>query len=331
MTLDVDIHLEQGSFRLEAQFAAPDGITVVFGPSGGGKSTLLSAIAGLKRCRGRIFLGPRTLADCAARLHVPSHKRGLSMVFQDARLFVHLTVRQNIDYARRRAPAARRREIGDVAGFFDIAALLDRPVGNLSGGEKSRVALARALVAAPDFLLLDEPFAALDGARRRSFMRVLLDMHRTYGLPMLVVTHDIDDAAALGTHLVGLRDGKVVAAGAFSEVSRTPAFGALLDSRDLGAALSAQALRSVHALSGQSVWLRADQVLLAGEAPRAISARNVLAGEVLSVQPEDEGSLVVNLRTEAGQILSRVTAEAARELDIVPGRALWALVKAHTL
>jgi molybdate transport system ATP-binding protein len=331
MTLDVDIRLEQGGFRLEAQFAAPDGVTVVFGPSGSGKSTLLSAIAGLKRCRGKIYLGPQALADCAARLHVPPHKRGLGMVFQDARLFPHLTVRQNIDYARRRAPAARRREIGDVAGFFDIAALLDRSVGNLSGGEKSRVALARALVAAPDFLLLDEPFAALDGTRRRSFIRILLDMHRTYGLPMLVVTHDIDDAAALGANLVALRDGKVVMSGIFSEVSRTPAFGALLDPRDLGAALPAQALRSVHAASGQSVWLRADQVLLAGEAPRAISARNVLAGEVLSVQPEDEGSLVVNLRTEAGPILSRVTSEAARELDIVQGGKLWALVKAHTL
>jgi molybdate transport system ATP-binding protein len=331
MKLDIDIRLALGDFRLEARFTAPDGITVVFGPSGGGKSTLLSAIAGLRRCRGKIYLGSRTLADCAARLHVPPHKRGLGMVFQDARLFPHLTVRQNIDYAYRRAPAAQRREVGEVAGFFDIAASLDRPVGNLSGGERSRVALARALVAAPDFLLLDEPFAALDGKRRRSFISTLLEMHRTYGLPMLVVTHDIDDAAALGSHLVGLRDGRVVASGTFSEASRTPSFSALLDLRDLGAALPARALRSVHAASGRSVWLRADQVLLAGEAPRAISARNVLAAEVLSVQWEDEGGLVVHLQTEAGPILSRVTTEAARELAIAPGRALWALVKAHTV
>ena len=331
MMLDVDIRLEQGEFRLNARFVAPDGITVVFGPSGSGKSTLLAAIAGLRRCRGRIYLGPRTLADCAARLHVSPHQRGIGMVFQDARLFPHLTVRQNIDYARRRAEVARRREVDEVAGFFDIVALLDRPVGNLSGGEESRVALARAIVAAPDFLLLDEPFAALDGARRRSFIRTLLDMHGTYGLPMLVVTHDIDDAAALGTHLVALRDGEVAESGPFVEASRTPAFGALLDSRDVGTAVPAQALRRAHDGGGRAVWLRADHVLLAGEAPRAISARNVLAGEVCTVQPDDGGNLLVGVRTEAGSILSRITPEAADELHIAPGLKIWALVKAHAL
>lgn len=331
MTLDIDIRLAQGDLRLDAQFTAPDGITVLFGPSGSGKSTLLSAIAGLKRCQGKIVLGPRVLANDAARLHVPPHRREIGMVFQDAHLFPHLTVRQNIDYARWRAPAGRRRDIHEVARFFDIVALLDRPVGNLSGGETRRVALARSLVAAPGFLLLDEPFAALDGTRRRAFIRILLEMHRAYGVPMLVVTHDIDDAAALGTHLVALADGKVVASGAFAAASRLPAFWALLDARDAGTAFPAHALRSAHGAAGHSVWLRADHVLLAGEPPRAISARNVLAGEVRSVQAEEGGSLVVALQTEAGPVLSRLTAEAVSALGIVPGRELWALVKAHSL
>jgi len=212
--LEVDVQITRGAFRLAAQFTASgDGITVLFGPSGSGKSSLLLGIAGLIRCDGTIRLGSRALDE------VPPHDRGLGMVFQDARLFPHLTARQNIAYAWQRAPADKRPQIEDVARFFDITAALDRPVGNLSGGEKSRVALARALAAAPDFLLLDEPFAALDGQRRRAFIDVLLKMHRNFHLPMLVVTHDIDDAAALASDLVALKAGQVVAKGLFHQAA----------------------------------------------------------------------------------------------------------------
>ena len=188
-TLEADIELKQGAFTLRARFAAPaEGITVLFGPSGSGKTTLLSLLAGFRRPdRGTVRLDGTDIADLA------SHRRGIGLVFQDARLFPHLTVRQNVAYAARRAPHGGL-SIEEAARFFDIAALLERPVGNLSGGEKSRVALARALVSRPDFLLLDEPFAALDGTRRRAFIAVLLDMHSVYKLPMLVVTHNIDDA-----------------------------------------------------------------------------------------------------------------------------------------
>lgn len=330
MKLDVDIRLEQGSFRLETCFVADDGITVLFGPSGSGKSTLLSAIAGLKRCRGKIYLGPRTLADCSARLHVPAHDRGVGLVFQDARLFPHLTVRQNIAYAQRRA-SRETIEIADAAAFFDIVPFLDRAVRNLSGGEKSRVALARALVSRPDFLLLDEPFAALDGTRRRAFIALLRNMHREYKLPMLVVTHNIDDAAALATGLVALKDGVVVASGAFDIASRTAAFSALLDTRDTGAPVAADALRSAHDADVRALWLRAGQVLLASEPPRAISARNVLQGQIRAIQAEGADSRLVKLHTQAGEILSRVTPDAVSELRLVVGGQAWALVKAHGL
>lgn len=330
MKLDVDIRLDQGRFHLDACFAAADGITVLFGPSGSGKSTLLSAIAGLKRCRGRITLGSRTLADCSARLHLPPHKREVGLVFQDARLFPHLTVRQNIAYARRRT-SRQTVEIADAAGFFDIAPLLDRAVTHLSGGEKSRVALARALVARPEFLLLDEPFAALDGARRRAFIALLRNMHRAYQLPMLVVTHNIDDAAALATGLVALQDGAVVASGAFDAASRTAAFAALLDARDTGAPVAAATLRSSQGADTRALWLRADQVLLSSQPPRAISARNVLPGEICAIQAESADSRLVRLHTQAGEILSRVTADAVDELGLAVGRPAWALVKAHAL
>jgi len=325
MTLSADLQLELGSFRLAAKFSAPgDGIAVLFGPSGSGKSTLLSVLAGFRRAdSGTIRLGGQSLDA------LPPHRRGLGLVFQDARLFPHLSVRQNIAYAWKRAPEQKRPDIEAVARFFDIAAQLDRPVTNLSGGEKSRVALARAVVAAPDYLLLDEPFAALDGARRRAFIQVLLDMHRNYRLPMMVVTHDIDDAAALATHLVVLKCGQVAAQGAFLEASRVQEFQAMLDSSDIGTAMPAAALRSSH--HGRSLWLRADHVLLAAEEPRAVSARNVLAGMVRTIIAESEQSRLVELDTPAGAVLARVTPDAVRELGLAAGNKAWALVKAHAL
>lgn len=325
MTLAAQIRLQQGTFRLAAEIALPlDGITVLFGPSGSGKSTLLSVLAGLTAPdEGHIRLDGQVLNG------LPPHRRGIGLVFQDARLFPHLSVRRNIAYAWTRAPEWKRPSIEAVAQFFDIAAQLERPVANLSGGEKSRVALARAVAAAPDFLLLDEPFAALDGARRRAFIQVLADMHRNYHLPMMVVTHDIDDAAALATHLVVLKDGQVVAQGSFAEASRTPQFQALLDRRDTGAAMPASSLHGVH--DGRSLWLRADQVLLAAEEPRAISARNVLAGQVRTVTVEGPQSRLVELAVEDTTLLSRVTPEAVRALGLMPGKPAWALVKAHAI
>jgi molybdate transport system ATP-binding protein len=317
--LQADIGLRQGEFSLEARLEMPgDGITVLFGPSGSGKSTLLAVLAGLKRAdRQTIMLDGRDLAI------LPPHQRGIGLVFQDARLFPHLSVRRNIEYAARRAPRGTP-AMEDVAQFFDITALLDRRVRNLSGGEKNRVALARALVSRPDFLALDEPFAALDGARRRAFIQVLIQMHRSWRLPMLVVTHNIDDAAALGSDLVALKEGRVVAAGEFAEASRSPQFQALLDSRDTGTAV-----RLAHSQHGGH-WLRADQVLIATEEPKAISARNILAGTVQRLTSEPDGVLV-ELATEAGSIVSRLTPEAVAELGLAPQKRVWALVKAHAL
>jgi molybdate transport system ATP-binding protein len=317
--LHADIGLKQGGFSLEVQLEAPaDGITVLFGPSGSGKSTLLAVLAGLKAAdRQIIMLNGRDLAA------LPPHRRGIGLVFQDARLFPHLSVRRNIEYAVRRAPQGAP-AIEEVARFFDITGLLDRGVRNLSGGEKSRVALARALASRPDFLALDEPFAALDGARRRAFIQVLIHMHQSWRLPMLVVTHNIDDAAALGSHLVALKEGRVVAAGEFAEASRDREFQALLDSRDTGAAV-----RLAHSQHGGH-WLRADQVLIAAEEPKAISARNILPATVQRLTPEPDGMLV-ELATEAGIIFSRLTAEAVTELGLAPQKKAWALVKAHAL
>ena len=189
-------------------------------------------------------------------------------------------------------------------------------MGNLSGGEKGRVALARAVVAAPDFLLLDEPFAALDGARRRAFLHVLRRMHRQYKIPMLVVTHNIDEAAALASHLIALDGGRIVAEGDFASVARQPQFQSLLDRRDIGAVLPATALQSAKEESVEGYWLRADHVLLAARRPEAISARNILEGRITALRREEDGSVLVELQTASAPLLARVTDEAARELSL---------------
>lgn len=331
--LQAEMGLRQGQFLLKACFHIPaDGITILFGPSGSGKTTVLKILAGLRRAdQGRIVLDGRVLSDSRNSIFVPPYRRGVGLVFQDARLFPHLTASQNIHYAWSRAAPAKRLDIDEVARFFDISALLERPVGNLSGGEKSRVALARALVSRPGFLLLDEPFAALDGARRRSFIQVLHAMNRAYDLPMMVVTHNIDDAAALGSHLLALANGRVVACDAFERASREVGFRALLDRADVGVSVSASLLRTLHGQDTGSVWVRADQVLLAVERPRAISARNIVEGTITALTRETDGGVLIDIATEVGSILARVTLEAADELKLSQAQRIWALVKAYQL
>lgn len=324
-----EVRLNRGRFVLDAAFSFPRaGVTALFGPSGSGKSLLLSALAGLARLQaGRIVLGERVLDDVSENLHTPAHMRGIGLVFQDARLIPHLTVRANLTFAQKRAPPhADGVRFEDAASFFDIGALLDRRVHNLSGGEKSRVALARALLSAPDFLLLDEPFAALDGARRRAFLVVLRNMCRSFALPMLVVTHQIDDVAALADDVVGLDNGKVVAAGPLLSAASRSSFQSLLDARDAGAPF-----RIAARVENPAVWVRADSVLLARVSPSGLSARYVWPAEITAVSREGEDSVLVSVQTEEGVLLSRVTMAAAEELELARGGAVWAIVKAHSL
>lgn len=323
--------VRRGGFRLAADFEiASEGVTVVFGPSGSGKSTLLATIAGLNRlAMGSIAFNGRVLEDAFRRARVTAHDRGIGLVFQDARLFPHLTVRGNIAYAERRRPAARNAPLTeDIARRLEFEALLDRPVRNLSGGEKGRVALARAIVSAPELLLLDEPFAALDGKRRRDYLVLLRELSREQGVPMIVVTHQIDDAVELAAQVVTLQDGRVMAHGPAADVMARPDFLALLDRRDVGVRLPAAALAGRNA---EGVWVRADSVLLASEEPRGISARHVWRGRVTAIAREAETDVLVSLSTEAGYILSRITPEALDDLRLEEGATAWAVVKAHAL
>jgi molybdate transport system ATP-binding protein len=213
--LRVDVTKQLGEFTLAASFASEGRVTGLFGASGSGKTSLINIIAGLLRPdRGTVLIDGETVDDSEAGIHVPTYRRRIGYVFQDARLFPHLDIRQNLDYGRRMNgladdPAQRKR----VVDLLDIGALLDRRPGKLSGGERQRVALGRALLSKPRLLLLDEPLGALDEGRKLEILPYLVRLRDEAGVPMVYVSHDAAELRQLATQIVMLRGGKVTAFG----------------------------------------------------------------------------------------------------------------------
>jgi molybdate transport system ATP-binding protein len=213
--LRVDVTKQLGEFSLQVAFTSDGRVTGLFGASGAGKTSLINMIAGLLRPdRGTIAIDTETLDDTAADIHVPAWRRRIGYVFQDARLFPHLDIRQNLDYGRRMNrladdPARRVR----VTDLLDIGSLLDRRPGQLSGGERQRVALGRALLAQPRLLLLDEPLGSLDEERKVEILPYLVRLRDEAGIPMVYVSHDPDEMRQLATQVVMLKRGRVTAFG----------------------------------------------------------------------------------------------------------------------
>ena len=221
--LRVDIAKQLGEFSLEAAFTSEGRVTGLFGASGAGKSSLINIIAGLlKPDRGVVILDGETLDDTSARVHVPPHRRRIGYVFQDARLFPHLDVRQNLDYGRRMNrladdPAQRKR----VIDLLDIGNLLQRRPGQLSGGEHQRVAFGRALLSKPRLLLLDEPLGALDEGRKLEILPYLARLRDEAGIPMVYVSHDAAELRQLATQIVMLKGGRITAFGGVKVLTPT--------------------------------------------------------------------------------------------------------------
>ncbi|OYU36045.1 ATP-binding cassette domain-containing protein [Novosphingobium sp. PASSN1] len=207
MSFDIDLTLRRGERTITCRFAAPAGITALVGPSGAGKSSVLEAIAGLLRPQsGRIAISGAVLYDSAAVIYLAPEHRACGMVFQDLRLFPHLRVRDNLTYGEKLAPPERRfLSLEETARFLDIAPLLDRRPRTLSGGEAQRVAIGRALLSGPRFLLMDEPLTALDAARREAVIAVIQRIRDELALPILLVSHDRADVARLADQVVELR------------------------------------------------------------------------------------------------------------------------------
>ncbi len=218
--LAVDVEKKLGAFNVAAKFEAADGVTALFGPSGSGKTSIVSMVAGLVTPdRGRIVCNGTILFDSSRRISAPPHRRGIGYVFQDGRLFPHMTVAQNLDYGRRmyRLPAdAEERE--RVVTLLDIARLLDRRPGKLSGGERQRIAIGRALLMRPQLLLLDEPLASLDTARKREIFPYLLRL-RDETVPMIYVSHNAAELRRIATTIVRIDDGRVSGIGGMELLS----------------------------------------------------------------------------------------------------------------
>jgi molybdate transport system ATP-binding protein len=218
--IQLDVRLEQGGFTLELKADLSERVTVLFGPSGAGKTTILEAIAGLRTpASGVIALNGRRLFDASARIDLPPHQRHVGYVSQDISLFPHLNVRRNVLYGHREGGTLT---LDAVAAMLEIGALLDRGVRALSGGEKQRVALARALMSAPEILLLDEPLAAVDLELRRRILPYLERIRDEAGVPILYVTHDRDEARRFGDRIVVLARGRVVWSGAADAFPAAP-------------------------------------------------------------------------------------------------------------
>jgi molybdate transport system ATP-binding protein len=213
--LVVDVEKRLGDFAVAAKFEAADGVTALFGPSGSGKTSIVNMIAGLIRPdRGRISCGGRIVFDSATRLDEPPHRRRFGYVFQDGRLFPHMTVARNLDYGRRmRRLAPDADEHKRIVDLLDIGHLLARRPGKLSGGERQRVAIGRALLMQPDLLLLDEPLASLDAARKRDIFPYLLRLRDETAVPMVYVSHHAAEVRRIATTVVRVDAGRIIGIG----------------------------------------------------------------------------------------------------------------------
>ncbi len=348
MTLDVEVALGFAGFDLAvAHRFAPGGITAIFGRSGSGKSTLLRVIAGLEPgAKGRVAMGGTVWQGPG--VFVPPEARGVGLVFQDARLFGHLTVAGNLAYAAKRAKGLGGPGVEAIARDFDLGALLDRRPQGLSGGERQRVALARALLSCPRVLLLDEPLAALDDTRKAEILPYLERLREHRDLPILYVSHSMAEVARVASDIVVMQAGRVLRSGRIEDVLSDPAAVPDLGVRDAGAVMQARVvahhsdgltelavsqgtllLPRIEAAVGAMVRVRipAQDVILSLSRPVGISALNVLPVVIGDVFQGDGPGVAIGLVSGEDRLLARVTRRSAEALGLVTGLACYAVVK----
>ena len=348
MSIEVSLKHDFGGFALDASFAlSRPGVTALFGPSGAGKTSIVQAIAGLFRPdEGRIRVNDRVVLDTKQGIAVPPNARRMGYVFQDSRLFPHMSVEDNLLFGWRRAKAqADSREIARVIDLLGLGELTARRPRHLSGGERQRVALGRALLSSPELLLLDEPMAALDLARRAEILPYLERLRDDARLPMLYVSHAVDEVARLADEIVVLRSGKVAAQGSVFELMPMldASAGSLIRATlaqhrpdslsELKFAGGTLLVPRLARAAGTEVRVRiaAVDVMLAREEPRAISANNVLPGLVFSVREISGAHSDVTVLCGPTQLVARITRSSAERLGLFPGVPVFAIIKAVTV
>ncbi|HEY6419479.1 MAG TPA: molybdenum ABC transporter ATP-binding protein [Candidatus Binataceae bacterium] len=342
------------TFSIEAAFDAPSGFTMLVGPSGGGKTTLLNCVAGLVRPdAGRIALGSRVLFDSASNVNLSAAERHLGYLFQNLALFPHLTIEQNVQYGITKVPRDERRtRMMALLESFHIADLLARKPNEISGGQRQRAALARSLVTNPSLLLLDEPLVALDMSAKARILDDLRSWNASHGIPILYVTHSPEEAFALGERVVVIESGRIVAQGTPQNVLTKPrhetiaqwvGFENVFDATVRS--LSDSQGTMLCQLDGSSVELevplvrtetgarvriaiRAGDIMVATERPHGLSARNAFQGKLVSLRNE---GVTVTLTIESGATFEvHVTPSARDELGLVAGRRVWLVIKTYS-
>ena len=353
--LNIAVAHRFGPFALDAAFDSAGGLTALFGRSGAGKTTLINAIAGLLRPdRARIVVDGAVLTDTERGIFVPARRRRIGYVFQEGRLFPHLTVRQNLLYGRWFAPPGDRKtgasdEIDDVIELLGVGGLLARRPANLSGGEKQRVAIGRALLARPRLLVMDEPLAALDEARKTEILPYIERLRDRAGVPIVYVSHQVGEVTRLATTMVVLDAGRVAAVGPTAQImGRIDLFpltgraeaGAILATRVAGHD-AAFGLTTLRAAAGDlrvprldlpvgaalRVRIRARDVMIALSPPEGLSALNVLPGTVVEIAAGDGAIVEMRLDCAGEALVARLTRRSVETLGLEPGRPVYAVIK----
>ena len=354
-TIETRINVHFPGFSLAVELTLPaTGIIGLFGESGSGKSTFLRTIAGLERpVNSRIVISGNTWHDDDRGIFIPTHKRSLGFVFQDGALFPHMSVLANMQYGLKRIPAEKRKiPLTHVAELLGITHLLDRKPDSLSGGEKQRVGIARALAPGPEVLMMDEPLASLDTRRKAEIIPYLNRLNDELSIPILYVSHDVNEMIRLADHMVLLEAGSVQASGPTEELltrlDLPLAYGAEAAALVNGRIIENDATAQINTIAyrggriflpgkadnvGKSVRVRvrAADVSLSLEKARQTSILNIIDTQVVRVEEEDVGLVMVELDAGGTRLLSRITKHSARLLDIRPGKKVYAQVKAAAL
>ncbi len=337
-----------GAFALDAEFDMPGrGVTALFGPSGSGKTSLLRLVAGLARTPGRLVVNGEVWQD--EKRFVPTHRRALGYVFQEASLFPHLSVRGNLEYGWKRVPPGLRTlNRDDVIGWLGLESLIDRSPHRLSGGQRQRVAIGRALLSCPRLLLMDEPMAALDANARAEILPYLERLHRELALPVLYVSHALEEVARLADHLLLIEGGRIGYQGPLAEgmtrldlpLAHRDIAATVLDAVVVGQDAELQLTRvasgsvelelaGLHGSPGKPLRVRvaARDVSLTLTMPQQTSILNLLPAQVVELAEDAPGQVLVKLALGETPLLARITRKSARQLNLEPGTPVIAQVK----
>lgn len=355
-SLQISVRRSLPAFDLDVDFYSDSGITALFGRSGSGKTTIVNMIAGLVRPdAGRILVDDTVLFDSHLGIDIPTEKRRLGYVFQEPRLFPHMNVERNLRFGTRYAPAQAAITLDQIIDLLDLSLLLDRRPASLSGGERQRVAIGRALLANPRLLLMDEPLANLDPERRDEVLSFVERLHTAVHIPIVYVSHNMEEIIRLADTAILLADGRMAASGPVEEVVSRLDLGPITGRHNAGTVMKATV--DSHDLDynltclrvpGGKLWVsrleldigaqlrvrvRARDVSLALDPPGRISIRNIFKGTIAEIK-EIQGDPEVNIRValaDGGRVWARITQRAVADLELRPGITVYALAKSVAL